>query len=149
MVLEFHVYGKTPARVINADFRLHPVPAKVGVKPPEPDLPASPAFQNGTRNPEIPEGGRLLPPEQAFTIRLRLDPPTLTEEQWVKLRDSETIMCAYGFIEYKDAFNRDGRTRLCYVYDFAWGGVITSTDGTVLNPPEFRLGGPSAYHETT
>jgi hypothetical protein len=24
MVLEFNVYGKTPARVLNADFKLHP-----------------------------------------------------------------------------------------------------------------------------
>lgn len=149
MVLEFNVYGKTPARVLNADFKLHPVPAKPGVIPPEPDLPAIPDYRSGSRNPEIPKGGRVLPPDESFTIRLRLDPPTLTEEQWLKLRDSETIMCAYGFIEYKDAFNRGGNTCLCYVYDFAWGGVITSTDGTVLNPPGFRLGGPSAYHETT
>jgi hypothetical protein len=149
MVFEFNVYGKTPARVINANCRLHPVPAKPGVEPPEPDLPPIAAYKSESRNPELPEEGRILPPEHPFQLRIGLDPPTLTEEQWLKLRDGDTLMCAYGFIEYKDAFENERKTRFCYVYHFAWGGVITSTDGTVLNPAGFRLGGPSGYHETT
>ena len=149
MVFEFNVYGKTPARAIDAAFRLHFVPAKPGTKPLEPDLPRIPDYKSGTRNPEILEKGRILPPEDTFRIRLRLDPPTLAEEQWVKLRDSETIMCAYGFIKYEDAFGRKKETRTCYVYNFAWGGVITAPDGTVLNPPGFRVGGPSGYNKAT
>jgi hypothetical protein len=147
MVFEFKVSGKTPARVIRADFRLHPVPAKVGVRPPEPDLPVIPEYKSGARNPEIPEAGRVLPPDEVFQVRLGLYPPTLTEEQWLNLRDNKAIMCAYGFIEYKDVFGREGKTQACYVYDFAWGGVITAPDGTRLNPPGFRIGGPRAYNQ--
>jgi len=57
-------------------------------------------------------------------------------------------MCAYGFIEYRDVFDRPGVTRFCYVYDFQFGGVLTSPDGTVLNPSGFRPGGPASYHVT-
>jgi hypothetical protein len=149
MVFEFNVYGKTPARVINADFRLHPVPAKPRVKPPEPDLPPIPEYRRRARSPEILEEGMILPPEDAFQVRVRLDSPTLTAEQWVDLRDSETIMCAYGFIKYKDAFGRKKETRTCYVYNFAWGGVIAAPDATILNPPGFRVGGPSGYNKAT
>lgn len=150
MVFEFKVYGRTPARVIKAVFRLHPVPMKPGVKPPEPDLPPIPDYESGIRNPEIPEEGRVLPPEETFQIRLQLDPPTLTNEQWEKLRDGETIMCAYGFIEYTDAFGRIRETRTCYLYNFSWGFVIKAADGTILNPPGFRFaGGLRAYNKET
>src|SRR5271157_217108 len=149
MVFEFGVYGKTPARVTSADFRLHLVSPKPGVKPPEPELPRIPDYRSGSRDSEIPEKGRVLPPGDNFRIRIGLDPLTLTEEQWVKLRDSEMIMCAYGVIKYRDAFGRNKETRTCYVYNFAWGGVITAPDGTVLNPPGFRAGGPSGYNKAT
>jgi hypothetical protein len=149
MVFEFNVFGETPARVIASQFVLRPVPAKEGVKPPEPDLPAIPDYGPRFIDPEIPAQGRLLPPDAGFQVRIRLDPPTMTEEQWEKLRDGKTIMCAYGFIEYKDAFGWRRKTRVCYIYEFKWGGVITAPDGTVLNPPGFRVGGPPAYNEAT
>ena len=73
----------------------------------------------------------------------------MTEGEWLKLRDGKTVMCAFGIIEYEDSFGRKRETRTCYVYDFAWGGVIKSPDGTVLNPSGFRIGGPSAYNKAS
>lgn len=73
----------------------------------------------------------------------------MTKREWPKLRDGETVMCAFGIIEYEDSFGGKRETRTCYVYNFAWGGVIKSPDGTVLNPPGFRIGGPPAYNQTT
>jgi len=149
MVFEFYVYGKTPARVMASQFVLRPVPAKKAAKPPEPDLPAVPNYGQIVIDPEIPAEGRLLAPDAGFQVRLRLDPPTMTEEEWEKLRDGKTIMCAYGFIKYKDAFGWKRKTRVCYIYEFKWGGVITAPDGTVLNPPGFRVGGPLEYNRAT
>jgi hypothetical protein len=148
MVFQFKVYGRTPAVLVKADFKLDSVPVRPGTKPPEPDLPSIPKYSE-SRNLEIPEGGRVLSPGETFQVRLSLSPPTLTEEQWVKLRDGNTIMCAYGFIEYRDVFERKKEIRVCYLYEFRWGGVIKTPDGTVLNPPGFRIGGPRAYNKVT
>ena len=146
MVFQFKVYGKTPARIVSADFQLQPVPAKRAMTSPEADLPANPEYGDEIRRPEIPQEGMVLPPEQTFQVRLGLNPPALTEEQWIDLRDGNTIMCAYGSIRYEDAFGRMRETRTCYIYDFCWGGVITAPDGTRLNPPGFRVGGPPGYN---
>ena len=148
MVFEFEVYGKTPARVMDAIFHLENVTAKLGVKPSEPDIPPLPEYKSAGRSPEFPEGGRIMPSGQTFQIRVGLV-QQMTEGEWLKLRDGKTVMCAFGIIEYEDSFGRKRETRTCYVYDFAWGGVIKSPDGTVLNPSGFRIGGPSAYNKAS
>jgi hypothetical protein len=149
MVFEFRVVGRTPAKVTNAHFRLHLVGAKPGIVPPEPDLPSLPNYNCSSqiRNSEIPEGGRVLAPEDTFRISLTV--PYLTEDQWIRLKDGKEVMCAYGFITYKDAFGNERETRTCYVYDFAWGGVIVSPDGTEQHGPGFYIGGPPEYNKET
>ena len=66
MVFEFEVYGKTPARVMDAIFHLENVTAKLGVKPSEPDIPPLPEYKSAGRSPEFPEGGRIMPSGQKF-----------------------------------------------------------------------------------
>jgi hypothetical protein len=146
-ILEFRCYGRTPARVTKGCYLLEAVPAKSGSVSPEPALPSVPNYME-VKDPEIPESGRLFPPGATFTVPLSLKAP-LNEEEWVELRDGKTIMCTYGFLEYEDAFGRKNNTRFCYVYHFQWGAVLQSPDGTVLNPPGFRLGGPPLYNEAT
>lgn len=75
-------------------------------------------------------------------------PDTLTINEWESLRDGKTAMCAFGCIKYT-SMGRPHETAVCYVFRFHWGGVITATDGTVLNPPGFEIGGPSAYNRST
>lgn len=149
IVYKMKVAGRTPARIINQGFRFHAVPKKPGRVPPEPDLPSTPDYTSQTQNPEIPEGGRVIPSEIVFTIGHYLESIQLSSEEFEELKRGDKIMCAYGFIEYRDAFDRPGKTQFSYVYDFRWGGVRTSPEGTVLNPPGFRLGGPAEYNKAT
>jgi hypothetical protein len=148
IVYEFKVIGHTPARIVGHGLRFHPVAKKPGDAT-EPDLPPIPDYGKPERNTEIPADGRLIAPDTSFTMRDDLESFRLTEEEFAALKKGDTIMCAYGYIEYRDGFERPAITRFCYVYDFRWGGVAKSPDGVVLNPPGFRLGGPAEYNKAT
>jgi len=150
-VFRFRVYGNTPARIVNARMRLHPVPVVPGSDPPKPDLPATPNYGSGSGPTalEIPGEGITLPPRGTFTIRVGLEGGQLTEDQWTKLQRREMLMCAYGFVKYRDSFDKERETRISYTYDFALGGVFTDTDGKPINPPGFYPGGPDAYIRAT
>lgn len=148
MAYQFKVYGNTPARVMEARFQLAPISAKDRDDRFYPDLPPTPDYSGMKRMRDIPELGIVLPPGKTFELRLGLEPPTLTEAQWLDLRDGKTIMTAFGVVKFEDAFGRSKETRVCYAYDFAWGGVITAPDGTRLNPPGFRPAGPPQYNKT-
>ena len=146
IVLEFGVFGRTVVTVTDARFVLHPVPAKDGIMPPEPALPEPPDYRGATTNLNV-QNGNILPPGGTMTIKEYLH--GLTQLNLAELRDRKMILCAYGFVEYDDAFGNHRETATCYVYDFAWGGVFKSPDGTVLNPAGFYIGGPKTYHRAT
>lgn len=146
MNFEFDVCGKTPAKIIDARFQLRPVPAKPGIKPLAPDLPVPPDYGNPAPDRDIPDMGMTLPPGKTFMISLTF---RITEDLWNQLMNDEMVICAYGIIRYKDAFGRDRETRTCYVYDFAWGVEVTDTNFKPINPPRFRVGGPSEYNQET
>jgi hypothetical protein len=145
----FRVVGHTPARITGQGFRFHPVPRRSGGGPTDPDLPEVPDYRGRGQSTDIPEGGRIIAPETDFVIADWLENLHLSAEEFEELRQGTTIMCAYGFIAYQDGFERRAETRFCYVYDFAWGGVMTSPEGTVLNPQGFRLGGRPQYNRAT
>jgi hypothetical protein len=147
MAFEFEVSGKTPARITESRFILVPVPATPGTTPLEPELPLPPDYTNIPRSPEIPDDGRMFAPERKFQIMLGLS-RNLSLNEWEDLRDQNTLMCAYGRIKY-DSLGHDRETAVCYVFRFHFGGVFTSTDGTVLNPHGFEIGGPAAYNRST
>jgi hypothetical protein len=66
------------------------------------------------------------------------------------LRGEETVLCAYGSIEYQDAFGRDGLTKFLLVYRFESGGVSETPDGTRMTPGTgFRAETRAGYSETT
>jgi hypothetical protein len=52
-------------------------------------------------------------------------------------------------VEYEDAFKRKGVTQFCAIYRPHSGGVITTPDGTVLNPVGFHIDGPPEYNFNT
>ncbi|HVN06727.1 MAG TPA: hypothetical protein VMT86_20050 [Bryobacteraceae bacterium] len=148
MAFEFKVLGNTPVIIRDARFNLLPVPVKDGTNPTQPDLPVVPDYTGRARSPEIPDNGRVIAPGATFQIMVGL-PNTLTPQEWESMRDFQTLMCAHGFIQYEDAFNRKRETAVCYIYRLQAGGVITATDGTVLNPDRFEIGGPAEYNRTT
>jgi hypothetical protein len=82
-------------------------------------------------------------------LRCYLHPFPPTEQQLSELRDRDVLMCAYGYVKYLDAFGESRETRVCYVYDFIWGGVLTSPDEEVLNPSGFRPAKLPEYNDAT
>jgi hypothetical protein len=146
MAFDFKVFGNKPVRITDRKFILRPVSAKIGTRPLEPDLPLVPDY--GPRQVGLPAAGEMMTPEHTFLIHCTLD-ARLSEAEWENLRDERTLMCAHGFIKYIDPFAEQRETRVCYVWDFQWGGVFTSLDGTPLNPVGFRISGPEAYNRCT
>jgi len=142
------IYGNTPARIIRERFRCRIVPAIPETSPPRPQLEAVPTYKTETGMVEV-EGETVYGPGYIYGISTALESGPLTAKKFVELEDGKSLLCAYGCVEYKDAFGRNGRTQFCLIYKFTFGGVLRSPDGTVLNPPGFRQGGPRGYNEVT
>jgi hypothetical protein len=121
------------------------VPAIENSKPPRPALEAVPVYPPQ----KTFQGSAVYPPTYKYQLSVPLESGPLSSDQFARLRDGKEVVCAYGLIEYLDAFKRKGTTQICAVYDFAFGGVFSSPDGTILNQPGFRMGGPKGYNEVT
>jgi hypothetical protein len=142
-IVEF--IGNSPVKVLSEKFRCRIVPAKAATTPPEPDLEKIPVYGK-----PMFEGSSVYPPGgQKIALNIPLESGPLDVKQFEDLKFSRAFLCAYGRIDYLDAFKRKRMTQVCVIYNFAWGGVATSPDGTVLNPPGFRMGGPEGYNEVT
>jgi hypothetical protein len=147
--IEFAVYGNTPARLTDARLYLVNVPARIGTEPLEPILPEVPDYPKGPWNSEIPDNGRVLPPNDKFAVNIVLDPAVSTEDEFNKLWEWKNCVCLYGFVAYGDTFGVMHETRFCYVYEISRGGVIADAAGNRLNPDRFRIGGPKGYNQAT
>jgi hypothetical protein len=145
IVYNFQIFGTTPARITAVRFRCHLVEAHKSSIPSAPKLPPEPKYSTGRQPSEIPEGGRTVAPGGPFSIGVNIE-SSMSSAELADLRDKKKFLCSYGFIEYKDAFGRSGKTQLCYVYNWPVGGVITAPGGQVLNGEGFQLGGPPAYN---
>jgi len=146
VVWHITVAGNTPARLVRQRYRCHIVPAIPGSDPPQPQLDAVPNYDVGTNT---YEANVVRAPGHKSLVSIPLESGILGGGELLDLKRGDSVLCAYGCIEYQDAFGRDGVTKFCVLYRFQFGGVITSPDGVVLNPPGFRTGGPAGYNETT
>ena len=149
IAITFQVYGNTPAKITDYRFKIGIVPGKLMGGQPIPDLPNDPVYEE--RKPwmlPILEENVMLPPhrELPIVLFLKFSPDV---KQLESLEKRESFLCAHGFIKYKDVFGRKGKTSLCYVYYFAQGGVMQIANGPILNPSEFRIGGPDSYNRTS
>ena len=143
IVLDFSPYGNTPVRIIDSRFGLRLIPSKPGTTF-DPDLPEPPNYDGLASAPDVARGGMVSPfPDGNIRINETLH---ITGNVVETLKNGTQVLCAYGFIEYEDAFGENRKTGTCYVYYFVFGGILTSPDGTVLNPHGFRVGGPASYH---
>jgi hypothetical protein len=95
------------------------------------------------------EGEAVYAPGYQYNLSIGLESGPMTAEQFADVQNRNAVLCAYGCIEYLDAFGRKRTTQVCAIYNLGLGGVITSPNGTVLNPPGFLLGGPEAYNKVT
>jgi hypothetical protein len=149
IVFEFEVHGKTVVRIVESRFALAIVPVRGNTPMPEPDLPLPPDYSAADSYNIAGENRMVVPPGGTFQMRCFLRPSLPTEKQLAGLRDREVLMCAYGYVKYLDSFGKSRETRACYVYDFIWGGVLTSPDGEILNPSGFRVGNLPEYNKAT
>jgi hypothetical protein len=151
IVWKLQIFGNTPVRIIRTDFRCRIVDTDPDVAS-RPGLAREPVyFPNNT-----PEGRVVYPPGDTpmhFSISLEnlVDPqPNVTlVDRLTQLPIGAGFLVSYGRVEYEDAFKRKGVTQFCAIYRPHRGGVITSPDGTVLNPVGFHIDGPAGYNFNT
>jgi len=146
IVYLIEVSGKTPARIIRERFRCRIVPAIQGSQPLQPQLEKRPVYKSDSG---MFEGAVMYASGYKYHLSVPLESGPMTATEFADLTNGRSVLCAYGCIEYRDAFKRKGKTQVCAIYHFSFGGVITSPNGIVLNPPGFRIGGPRVYNDVT
>jgi hypothetical protein len=145
IVYQVKIYGTTPARIRRERYRCRIVPVIPGTRPAQPRLETVPTYPAELNR----FSGSVSPPGYSYLQSVPLESGPLTENEYRELHDGTSLLCSYCCIEYTDIFGRQAVTQLCLIYDFAFGAVFQSPDGTILNPPGFRPGGPPNYQETT
>lgn len=145
IVWKIEIVGNTPAQILREQYRCRTVPLVNGA----PGLEEMPTY---LRNQNIIKEAEVFPPGHKYFMNFPLEPTP--ERMPVSTQMAEVIagvraFCAYGKIEYKDAFGRNGESQFCAIYRTRLGGIIKSPDGTDLNPPGFYIGGPKGYNHNT
>lgn len=145
IVWEIQVAGNTPVRIIREEYRCRVVPADKSVSPPKPSLEPTPAYMP---DPNFVEGQVVFAPMHRHGYLSPLESSgTPMSDQLALVAIGDSFFCAYGRVEYEDAFKRKATTQFCAIYHP--GGGIQSPDGTTLNPSGFRIGGPPGYNYNT
>lgn len=147
VVWQIQNFGNTPARIIREDYRCRIV-APDPAMPSKPMLEATPMY---LPRPDLTEDTMVLPPgqKQLISLVLEFEPNTRMMDAVAPVGVGKAFFCSYGRIEYEDAFRRKGITQFFAIYYPSRGAVFKSPDGTVLNPPGFRIGGPPGYNFNT
>jgi len=151
---KFKVYGSRPIRIVESNFRVRLVNARItderkGIR--EPDLPRTPDYSKPDTLENQPEMGPIRAPEEEFEAVPVLESMFLYEagtdkisgaENVAAIKEGKKFLCAYGFVRYREAYSRSKRreTRFCYVYGKRY--PLGRSD-------EFITGGPPSYNEAT
>jgi hypothetical protein len=139
--LQVEVAGHTPARIISEKYRCHIVPAT----PSGPELDPTPTYPPGVESIKDPV---VLAPGNKSPRNVRLESSSQTMELAASVTEGRSIWCAYGRIEYEDAFKREGITQFCAIF-YPVGRLVESIDGRVFDPGVFHIGGPKGYNGNT
>jgi hypothetical protein len=147
LIWQVQIFGNTPAKITSEKHRCRIVSIEEGFFPPKPELESVPVYPSRyfVDRPIMYSPGN----KDLRSIGLEYEKGMDVMAQIVAVTQAKAAWCAYGKIEYEDAFKRKGTTQFCAVYSPQLGGVIASPDGTVLNPPGFRIGGPPGYNYNT
>ena len=144
IVWRLQIFGNTPAKITRTQIRCRIVdcdPAMVF----QPLLEPTPVYPTDDNH---VEGKVVSPPGHTALINVSVEfvPNTELKSSLYQVQMGGAFLISYGRVEYQDAFGRSGLTQFCAIYTPYRGGVISSPDGTVLNPVGFHIGGPSAYN---
>jgi hypothetical protein len=141
---EFDVFGLSPVRVFESKIRLHFVAAKPsdGFSQAIPDLPGIPVYGTPTTLDDSPEMGRIWAPGATIVVKPMLEHAIAEKDQLQSLRDGKNVLCLYGYIRYRDAFDKSKmrETHFCFTC-----GQMGPLDAKLEE--HFVLGGPPAYNE--
>jgi hypothetical protein len=142
---EFEVYGSSPVRVYESQIIFDFFPAIPVGNTGEviPDLPENPDYgEESTTLTDSPEMGQVWAPGSQITVGPMLKGAIAKPEQLQALKEGKNVLCLYGFINYRDAFDKSKMrtTRFCY---------ICGKKGVLETKYEeyFVLGGPPEYNE--
>jgi len=151
---KFKVFGIIPIKITNSRIRFHFVQRKSDSAN-EPDLPIQPNYGENHGFSQNSGIGRIHYPESEFSIKSDLGNTSISSEEWHKFVNRENILCAYGVINYQDAYQGAAtrETRFCYVYQkppsFYVNSPMPDGKSTSLDGDGFRVGGPDAYNQAT
>lgn len=148
IVWKLQIFGNTPVRILRTDFRCRIVDTDPNVAS-RPGLESTPVYIPNN----APEGQVVYPPgEKPFIYSVGIEdlvdpqPNVTLVDRLTQIPIGAGFLVSYGRVEYEDAFRRKGVTQFCAIYRPRTGGVITSPDGTVLNPVGFQIEGPPEYN---
>jgi hypothetical protein len=144
IVWRLRIFGNTPAKITRTQIRCRIVdcdPANVF----QPLLEPAPVYHPDQNR---VEGKVVSPPGHTMLVNVPVErvPNIELKNSLYQVQMGGAFLVSYGRVEYQDAFGRNGVTQFCAIYKPHSGGVITSPDGTVLNPVGFHIGGSSAYN---
>ena len=121
--------GKSPAWILSSKARMMIVNS-------EKDLPTEPDYGEQWDYPDgIPLNCGNVRPEQVF-----IDSNEITPEQLAKIKRGELFIVFYGFVKYRDVFNRVRETRYCLFWREPIG---------INSKGSFSYGGPKSYNKQT
>jgi hypothetical protein len=144
IVWKIRIVGNTPAQITREQYRCRTVRIANG----KPLLEEIPTYLT---NETVIKEAEVFPPDYEYGMNIPLEP---TADRMTILSQMAEVVaglrafCAYGKIEYKDAFGRRGESQFCATYRLRLGGVMKSPDGIDLNPPGFYISGPKGYNYT-
>ncbi len=148
LALSFKNCGDTPARIMDTYIRTEVVECiNKNVVPMAPQLPISPDYSKPGYS--IISPGHLMVPRQRHRFLVTINRAILGDD-FAEWRVQQKVLCVFGFVSYRDVFEKDHVTRFCCVYQISrLGGYLTDSDGKSLFPPGFVMDGPDEYNEAT
>ncbi len=143
---ELRIVGNTPARIVRKEIRCRIVDADPN-NIVQPVLEPTPCYLPNNE----PEGQIIHPPgeKHGYMATVEVEPGSDLAASLTQVVLGGAFLCSYGRFEYEDAFKRKSVTQFCAIYKPQVGLVVTSPDGTVLNPSGFHIGGPPGYNYNT
>lgn len=141
---EFEVYGSSPVRVHESKFIFDFIQATPLGQTGEvlPCLPEKPDYGEPDTLSDAPEMGRIWAPGSQIIVSPSVKGLIATKEQLRFLNEGKSVLCIYGFIRYRDAFDKSKtrNTRFCFICGKK--GILDQRF-----EEHFILGGPPAYND--
>lgn len=131
----FKNYGSTPARLTDSRL-IFKLIDKIE------DLPSIPEYGQKQAYPNFPKDGGILVPGATIPLHQPFQgpdgTPALNNAILSAIRDGSKTLVSYGFMKYRDAFNKRHETRFCHTYRVVQGVNYFSGDFGAAGPKEYN-----------